>query len=87
MKSGLLTLFYLHYINIKFKNKILNKNKAKVEVIQYLFFKELMPVLKKLQVDQNTTDIVYQIMSHNLNVYIYTYTHTQFFFKVNTVDV
>lgn len=87
MKSGLLTLFYLHHINIKFKNKILNKNKAKVEVIQYLFFKELMPVLKKLQVDQNTTDIVYQIMSHNLNVYIYTYTHTQFFFKVNTVDV
>lgn len=45
-----------------------------------------MPVLKKLQVDQNTTDIVYQIMSHNLNVYIYTYTHT-IFFKVNTVDV
>lgn len=34
-----------------------------------------MPVLKKLQVDQNTTDIVYQIMSHNLNVYIYIYTH------------
>lgn len=33
MKSGLLTLFSLHHINIKFKNRILNKNKAKVEVI------------------------------------------------------
>ena len=56
-----------------------------------MFFKELMPVLKKLQVDQNTIDIVYQIMLHNLNVYIYIYIHmcvyiyiyiyTQFLFK------
>ena len=47
-----------------------------------------MPVLKKLQVDQNTTDTVYQFMFHNFNVYIYINIYIyNFYLKVNTVCI